>query len=1112
MQANAAVAAAAALEWILKAALHKAIDLLGNEEVSTRMRHRSKPELLPGGYILLALLENAQWCGLLDRNGEESLCDLVGHFIDASTLTLAQERAAAAVPAESKALSARQRIVGRVPPKGAIHAGSGSNSATASRAASPAPRDEAALGAAHDRTANRWARRADDAVGDVEAAALLRCVHPGYSLTNDAVLLLGALSRELLASLARQFLATVQAENPDADVSHGCVDGKRALTSLMAWLPADWSGGALGAARLAMRAAAGQCAVPEEVTLRVKRLKGLNVHRTLRLKVSANDPLRLSLWGPACKALREKADDVVFLWHGAQLNDSSTPAALGLGLRPPQPTSRPTPTSSPSPAPARAPSPAAAHAPSPAPGATPTGNAPAEERKQQSRASSAASDGDSAWSDSDEESKGGGDSTQGGGRESKLDSRNSGRAPSATAAPPGRIPSPALGPPSGTPSLPLTGENGIVSPTGRAVDVWMVDADVWAHVRRDEARRGMLTASRAGGPTGAASSGGSTAAVSAARGLKRMGASPSGPKLRKVGATDSSALPRGVSPLKKTAPSLSAAGGGAPAGSPSPPLDSPAEAKEASPAPAPAPKPAAAAASTPADAEHTPGAAGGGRVRSRYSSGSRIPAPTFAAKLAWGAPPPDSNEGGEARGASPRAHMRLLPTPQEGARRGGGAAQLRSRTSSAPEGGAHAAAGGGLLDDRRLATLPDHTPGASGTSPRRKFLKTPNHVPLHKFGLPEGGGAGRRGPPSLRGMRGQQAPESVRRDVAAMRAGQTPEQPPLQGVTGSGRTKLVPLGQRESGRTPVTADSTPSRSRRDPSPYGQAALASRRQNMRQRVAQRKAELAEARDKQGGEGGAAPESKASAKSSADSTPSRSPARRRRGKKQDGSSGTASPARPSTGVRMARAFAKVGTDTEPALASALAKLTAYQEVASRLRDGAMPEGELNELVPSLPSPSSKSVAGGGKFKPGRGGHEDVQALVLQASDLESALTELQGAATSALRVVATLQRVGLSSLQRAQSKMASPLARRSPPRRRKGGGRGSPLRGRSKAPSRKASPRNAESQGGGCCGISPSPPLDRHSPNTREDQRCSCSGCPSCRERCHGRCSWQRRRQQ
>merc|ERR1712167_93515 len=95
-------------------------------------------------------------------------------------------------------------------------------------------------------------------------------------------------------------------------------------------------------------------------------------------------------------------------------------------------------------------------------------------------------------------------------------------------------------------------------------------------------------------------------------------------------------------------------------------------------------------------------------------------------------------------------------------------------------------------------------------------------------------------------------------------------------------------------------------------------------------------------------------------------------------------------------------------------------------------------------------------------------------------ESALTELQGAATSALRVVATLQRVGLSSLQRAQSKMASPMARRSPPRRRKGGVRGSPLRGRSKAPSRKASPRNAESKGGGAVASPRAPPLTGTAP--------------------------------
>jgi len=1042
----------------MKSALQKAIDLLGNDEIASSMRHRAKPDLLPGGYILLALLENAQWCALLDRNGEESLCDLVGHFIDSSTLTLAQERAAEALPAGTTAMSARQRIVGRVPTKGGLHAGgsSASSSAAASRASSPAPRDEAALGMAHDRTANRWARRADDAVGDVEAAALLRCVHPGYSLTNDAVLLLGALSRELVGSIARAYVEGVRAAVPDTDVSHGTVDGRGALTALMAWLPAEWTGGALGAARLAMRAAAGHCTVPREVSLRVKRLKGLRVQRALRLKAASSDPLRLSLWGPACKALREKPEDVVFLWKGMQLSDSGTPSALGMGLRPPIQGGAVRPSPPPSPAP---------------PAESASENVMPAQRADSPAKSAGASDGDSAWSDSDEESKhgeGGDSESKGGGKEAR-DSPPTDRAPSSTAAPPDRIPSPAVGPPPDTPSLPLSGS--LTSPSGRAVDVWMVDADVWAHARREEARRGMLTASRASGPAVASSSAGSTSAVAAAR-ASRPGASPVGPKLRKLGGGTKSPLPRGVSPLKDTAAPLSP-GGKRHGQQQSPPLK---------------PQEPPAQAETDAhpnvigqgshNAQPSPAAS---QVRSRYSSGSRIPAPTFAAKLAWGGGS-DDGQGG-ARGSSPRAHMRLLPTPQEGATRGRQPA-LATRTSSAPEG-----VQGGQLDDHRLATLPAHAPNPNSTSPRRKFLKTPNHVPLHKFGLQEGGSDVRAAPPTLRGMRGGAAPDSVRQDVAAMRAGQTPHRPPMQGVTGSGRTKLQPLGPNGSARTAVVADSTPNRSRRDPSPYGQAALASRRANMRQRVAQRKVELLQEQPSagEGVGGGAAPESKASAKSSAGSTPSRSPARRRRGAKRgEGGSGTSSPARPSTGVRMARAFAKVSSDTEPALASALAKLTAYQDVANRLRDGSMPVGELSELVPSLPTPRSKSVAGGGRFDPRREGHQDVTALVLQASDLETALSELQGAATSALRVVATLQRVGLSSLQRAQSKMASPLARKSPPRRRKaraGGVRGSPLRGRPKASSKAVqyedkrsaggSPRESESPRAILAGTAPTP---------------------------------------
>jgi hypothetical protein len=72
-----------------------------------------------------------------------------------------------------------------------------------------------------------WARRRDDAITDVEVTLLLKRIHPGFSLGNDALLLLTALLRELLR-LLRDALAAAGAR---AD----SVEGVAACVAALAW-------------------------------------------------------------------------------------------------------------------------------------------------------------------------------------------------------------------------------------------------------------------------------------------------------------------------------------------------------------------------------------------------------------------------------------------------------------------------------------------------------------------------------------------------------------------------------------------------------------------------------------------------------------------------------------------------------------------------------------------------------------------------------------------------------------------------------------------------------------------------------------------------------------
>ena len=336
-QDDAAVAVTGAIEWAFRRTLLAALELMGDEGVKARMRGHRKPEMLTGGYILLAMLDNEQWCELMDREGEESLCDLVGNFADSATVALAQERAQADA-ADAPARSARQRIVGKVP--------EGTPQGT-SAGHPPSAEEEASLAAGHDATAARWARHKDDAVTDVEASALLRCVHPAYSLSNDASLLLGALARELFNRAGQLLAGSVRSGSPPPLAEHvavqGSTDGKAALDTLQEWLPAGWQGGGLAAARLAVKEARGANETPPQVTLRVRHLRGLVTAKTLRLRVDAGTPLGLTLHGPAAKALRVSKDTLVFVWRGVQLSEAATPHALRMGRQPKPPPPLPPP-------------------------------------------------------------------------------------------------------------------------------------------------------------------------------------------------------------------------------------------------------------------------------------------------------------------------------------------------------------------------------------------------------------------------------------------------------------------------------------------------------------------------------------------------------------------------------------------------------------------------------------------------------------------------------------------------------------------------------------------------------------------------------------------------
>jgi hypothetical protein len=75
-------------------------------------------------------------------------------------------------------------------------------------------------------TQNKWSRRRDDVITDVEFSSLLKRIHPGYFFGSDALMLLTALMREILTIFASKMIkvgALRVAENVDDLAS--CIGG-----------------------------------------------------------------------------------------------------------------------------------------------------------------------------------------------------------------------------------------------------------------------------------------------------------------------------------------------------------------------------------------------------------------------------------------------------------------------------------------------------------------------------------------------------------------------------------------------------------------------------------------------------------------------------------------------------------------------------------------------------------------------------------------------------------------------------------------------------------------------------------------------------------------------
>jgi len=200
-------------------------------------------------------------------------------------------------------------------------------------------------GAAHDISQRRWARRAGDAVSEVEASVLLAAIAPELTAENDCALLTAAIAREVLSELCRRAGVGRAAEGAQratggGDKAGSTGEGQEAgapeaaagvtahdvAAAAAAWLPPLARAECSKWGRHAVSAFASVWTTPDRVVLRVKLLRGApgrpaEAVGVKTVSLGPDEPLRPAVLR-ALRGMRVDPARQTLLFRGAELPTS----------------------------------------------------------------------------------------------------------------------------------------------------------------------------------------------------------------------------------------------------------------------------------------------------------------------------------------------------------------------------------------------------------------------------------------------------------------------------------------------------------------------------------------------------------------------------------------------------------------------------------------------------------------------------------------------------------------------------------------------------------------------------------------------------------------------
>ncbi|KAG1705398.1 hypothetical protein DVH05_004327 [Phytophthora capsici] len=184
MQPEAAVYCTATVEGFCNALFSVVIKQLSE----TSLTRTGPPETkITVFHLQVALRSHPELVGLLQR--AENARMALGFFLDDVTSRALYER---------KFISSREakHLHGDLVPSESAHEGEGGSSGRGRHGRQRTEEED--LIRRHERTRSEWQKRKDDPFTDVDFAMVLKCVHPAFTLSYNATMLLSALVRELL--------------------------------------------------------------------------------------------------------------------------------------------------------------------------------------------------------------------------------------------------------------------------------------------------------------------------------------------------------------------------------------------------------------------------------------------------------------------------------------------------------------------------------------------------------------------------------------------------------------------------------------------------------------------------------------------------------------------------------------------------------------------------------------------------------------------------------------------------------------------------------------------------------------------------------------------------